>query len=324
MIRFAKNKRRMACRGKRTGEYGALKRILIALMLLFLPVTAAIGEDMPENQGAEKSVWSLLGFGDVLKTVQYTLYSEKIAQAVRIAHVSDLHACAYGEDQRELLEAIENQMPDLVLMTGDMFDGAQPLDQTVVFLRGLQGKYPCYYVTGNNEYERGKAGLTEIMAILKDCGVVCLRGEMTEIEINGTPLNICGVDDPSAWKGGKNAFGSADPSHEEQAARVAALAQNGRYTILLAHRPEKFDDYCQMGFDLVLSGHAHGGQWRIPGLQNGLYAPGQGLFPKYTGGKYEQNGAVMIVSRGLAKETTAIPRFNNNPELVIIDLLPVP
>lgn len=92
------------------------------------------------------------------------------------------------------------------------------------------------------------------------------------------------------------------------------------YTILLTHRPERLDVYCQYGFDLVLAGHAHGGQWRIPGIVNGLWAPNQRLFPAYAGGRYEQNGTTMIVSRGLARESTWLPRWYNRPELVIIDL----
>ncbi len=96
--------------------------------------------------------------------------------------------------------------------------------------------------------------------------------------------------------------------------------RNGNYTILLSHRPEPFRFYACYGFDLALCGHAHGGQWRIPGLLNGLYAPHQGLFPKYAGGRYLKGGTTMIVSRGLARENTRVPRFYDPPELVIVDL----
>ena len=93
------------------------------------------------------------------------------------------------------------------------------------------------------------------------------------------------------------------------------------FNLLLIHAPDNFEDYARLGFDLVLCGHTHGGQWRIPGLLNGIYAPGQGLFPKYAGGLYEKDGTTMIVSRGLAKESTYIPRIFNRPELVIIDIV---
>ena len=118
-------------------------------------------------------------------------------------------------------------------------------------------------------------------------------------------------------------------SFEAQVAQVGALPKNGAYTILLIHRPEYLDVYSQYDFNLVLAGHTHGGMWRIPGLLNGLYAnsfyeqsPNRGLFPSLAGGQYEQNGTTMIVSRGLARESTRVPRIYNRPELVIIDLMP--
>ena len=92
------------------------------------------------------------------------------------------------------------------------------------------------------------------------------------------------------------------------------------FTLLLAHRPEFFDVYTQYDFDLVLSGHAHGGQWRIPGLINGLFSPNQGWFPKYAGGRYGEDGTIMIVSRGLANNVGAIPRIFNPPELVVVEI----
>lgn len=100
------------------------------------------------------------------------------------------------------------------------------------------------------------------------------------------------------------------------------VPDNGLYTILLAHRPEWIDLYGTYDFDLVLSGHAHGGQWRLPGLINGVFAPDQGMLPKYAGGKYGVNGTTMIVSRGLARESTSVPRIFNRPELVVVDLVP--
>ena len=117
-------------------------------------------------------------------------------------------------------------------------------------------------------------------------------------------------------------YGKIDGSFREQPRQAAAQAEGARYTILLTHRPEQPELYTLLGFDLVLAGHAHGGQWRIPGVLNGLYAPDQGLFPRYAGGRYELDGTVMIVSRGLARESTRVPRFYNRPELVMIELKP--
>jgi len=95
-----------------------------------------------------------------------------------------------------------------------------------------------------------------------------------------------------------------------------------QFTLLLSHRPERIEDYLGYPFDLILSGHAHGGQWRLPGIVNGLYAPNQGLFPKYAGGRYDFEDTAFLVSRGLARESTKIPRVFNRPELVVVDLIP--
>ena len=255
----------------------------------------------------------LPGFRSSLHVASYTVIGENISTPVRIALVTDLHSCAYGSGQRALLDAIDQQAPDLVLLGGDFFDDRLPDDNAIAFLEGIRGKYPCYYVTGNHEYWSGAEAFAKKMEILREYGVIRLSGETDSLEIGGTRLNVCGVDDPCAWADGTDGC-------REQAARAAALAQNGGFTVLLAHRPELLDVYNRFGFDLVLAGHTHGGQWRIPGLFNGLYAPDQGLFPPYAGGRYEKDGVVMIVSRGLARESTRIPRFYNRPELVVVDL----
>ncbi|MGX8705934.1 MAG: metallophosphoesterase, partial [bacterium] len=123
-------------------------------------------------------------------------------------------------------------------------------------------------------------------------------------------FTLCGVDDPRAWSNDAAIY----------AARLRELPAAESYAVLLAHRPEYAELYAECGFDLVLSGHAHGGQWRVPGLLNGLFAPNQGLFPKYTGGVYQIDDTTMVVSRGLARESTRVPRFYNRPELVIVEL----
>ena len=246
--------------------------------------------------------------------------AEGLSRPIRIALVTDLHACAYGEGQRILLDAIDEQAPDLILLGGDIFDDKLPDDKAVAFLQAIGGKYPCFYVTGNHEYWSGEAAFGEKMAALRECGVRRLSGEAVSVEAGGGTVTLCGVDDPDAWGSARGYAEYREGSFSEQAAQAFAQAEPGRFTILLTHRPEKLELYALLGFDLVLAGHAHGGQWRIPGLLNGLYAPDQGLFPAYAGGRYEKDGTVMIVSRGLARESTRIPRFYNPPELVMIDL----
>ena len=264
----------------------------------------------------------LPGFYNGLAIRRYSVEATGIARPVRIALVTDLHSCAYGPGQRELLEAIDAQAPDLILLGGDIFDDGLPDDNAEAFLRGIGGRYPVYYVTGNHEYWSGEDSFARKMAILEECGIVRLSGETVVFEANGSRITICGVDDPYAWADSYGFAERTEGSFREQVSELASHAEGGEYTILLTHRPELLDVYSHYDFDLVLAGHAHGGQWRIPGIMNGLYAPNQGLFPAYAGGRYEQNGTVMIVSRGLARESTRVPRWYNRPELVIIDLEP--
>ncbi|MBO4351483.1 MAG: metallophosphoesterase [Proteobacteria bacterium] len=264
----------------------------------------------------------LPGLYNALKVVPYRLSTNGVTQPIRIALVTDLHSCDYGENQRDLLDVLDAQAPDLVLLGGDIFDDILPDDNTVSFLQGISGRYPSYYVTGNHEYWSGKDGFARKMAALKKWGVIRLSGEMASINIKGSRLNICGIDDPYAWNRKISYLEHAEGSLNAQLAYVAAQPRDGAYTILLTHRPELLDTYSQYGFDLVLAGHAHGGQWRIPGILNGVYAPNQGIIPKLAGGLYEQNGTIMIVSRGLARESTWVPRIYNRPELVIIELMP--
>ncbi len=256
----------------------------------------------------------IVGLYNKLYIEKYVIESDKIENRIRIALISDLHSCQYGEKQQELIDAVDVQHPDLILMTGDIFDDIISDTNTEYFLQGIAEKYPCYYVTGNHEYWSGSTHFHEKMSLLEQYHVNILSGILETITVQGETINLCGVDDPAVYL--------IDPNTQhftEQLNQMKMASENGYYTILLSHRPEYFDLYVD-SFDLVLCGHAHGGQWRIPGLLNGLYAPDQGLFPKYAGGDYQSGSTTMIVSRGLARESTRIPRFYNRPELVIIDL----
>lgn len=255
------------------------------------------------------------GFYNGLCVKNYIIQADKINNSIRIALISDLHSCKYGEKEQELIEAVNAQNPDVIMMTGDIFDDNISDENTEYFIQGVAEKYPCYYVTGNHEYWSGRENFLNKLAILEKYEVNILSGELDTITLNDETINICGINDPD-----KYLITSENTNIDEQLSNVKKLSQNDYYTILLSHRPEFFESYVDNHFDLVLCGHAHGGQWRIPGLLNGLYAPNQGLFPKYAGGEYKKDDTTMIVSRGLARESTRVPRFYNRPELVIIDL----
>ncbi len=252
----------------------------------------------------------LPGFDDRLNVVHYAVDAGEITEPVRIALVTDLHSCAYGEGQRELIDAVDAESPDIILLGGDIFDHVLPDDNAEAFLAGIAGRYPCWYVTGNHEQKSGKERFDRQMEILDALGIERLGGQSLRFVADGQRFTLCGVDDPEAW--GMDA--------DEYQKQVRSLAGTDGFSILLAHRPEYIDLYAECGFDLVLSGHTHGGQWRIPGILNGLFTTSQGLFPKYAGGEYQIGDTTLIISRGLARESVRVPRIYNRPELVIVEL----
>ena len=253
-----------------------------------------------------------LGLDSGLTVQTYAVESAKVKEPVRLVLVTDLHSCDYGDGQRELLDAVEAQDPDLVLLGGDIVDDGpeMPEERALFTVEALAEQWPTYYVTGNHEYRTGRAD--EIKERIAERGAVVLEGETALVTVAGQTLQVCGVDDPAV---GADVW-------QSQLEDVTAALEGDVYSILLSHRPERVSDYTGRGFDLVLSGHAHGGQWRIPGLFNGLAAPNQGLFPRYAGGTYDLEGTTLVVSRGLARESTRIPRLFNPPELVMIELTP--
>ena len=265
----------------------------------------------------------LLGTGlyQGLAVRRYEVRTGRLASPIRIALLTDLHSCRYGEGQRELLDAVAAEEPDLVLLGGDFFEDRMPEANAVALLEGLRGKYPLYYVSGNHEYRNEAARFQAQMAALARCGVKRLAGTRETITIGGDTIDLCGVDDPDAYLLSSALPEENDLSFWQQLDAVEPTPAHEHFTVLLSHRPEYFPLYARHGFDLVLCGHAHGGQWRIPGVLNGVYAPGQGFLPRYAGGEYREGGSTMIVSRGLARYNNVIPRVFNRPELVIVDLV---
>lgn len=250
-----------------------------------------------------------VAFDTHLTVRSYTVETEKVSVPVRLAVLTDLHSCAYGDEQRELVNAVVQAAPDAVLLVGDIVDDVLPQENAWITVSRLVDRYPCFYVTGNHEWWSGEA--ETIIDQMEDLGVTVLRGASSILTAeNGQSLTIWGIDDP-------------DSGLNSQLEQVETNEKGNNFTILMAHRPEEIDSYLSYGFDLILSGHAHGGQWRFPGLINGLFAPNQGLFPPYAGGIYSFKNSTMIVSRGLARESTRIPRIFNPPELVIVDIVPV-
>lgn len=260
-------------------------------------------------------IFIIIGLYCGLTIRNYSIESEKIVSNVKIALVTDFHSCYYGKNMHTLVDKIKKQNPDIILLGGDIFDDKLSDSNTDIFLSNIYKKYPIYYVTGNHECRNTLKNFKEKMAILDKYNVIRLKGDVKELRINNSIISLCGIDDPSISN-----INEIDNNYKVQLQRVGRKADKNTFKILLTHRPELIEKYVQNEFDLVLCGHAHGGQWRIPGILNGLYAPNQGLFPKYAGGYYKINNTIMVVSRGLSKKRKYIPRFYNPPELVIVEL----
>ena len=231
-------------------------------------------------------------------------------EGFKIAHVSDLHNAVFGRENEKLLSLIRAAEPDIIAITGDLIDSRHTdIDSALAFVEAAAEIAPVYYVTGNHE---SRLDFDEIEPRLIAPGARVLRNEAEDVGRGGERIRLAGIDDPSFIRTG----GTAE---ERAAAELEQLGDGGgTFTVLLAHRPELVEVYAEYGAGLVLSGHAHGGQVRLP-LLGGLYAPGQGLLPEYDSGLYSLGETQMVVSRGLGNSVAPL-RVNNRPELVIVTL----
>ncbi len=258
---------------------------------------------------------AFIAFYNGLVVRRYTIKSKKIQNnhSFRIVLVSDLHCKIYGKNQSEIKKKIEAENPDIIALVGDIIDDTAPIEGAKLFLEAIKDTAPIYYVTGNHEIRRGE--VVKIKEFFRTFGVNVLENSMQKVNIRGVDVIIAGVDDP-------NIVGYKCPQSnwdKEVYNSFSNIKDMEGFKILLSHRPEKADFYNTLPFDLVLSGHAHGGQVRIPFLLNGLYAPQQGFFPKYAGGLYEFENYTLIVGRGVYFNYI-IPRIFNPPEIVVIDV----
>lgn len=231
----------------------------------------------------------------------------------RIVHISDLHNEKFGKNQERLLRGICAVSPDIIVVTGDLIDRRKyDLDTAMVFINGAVEIAPVYYVSGNHEAWSGD--YKNISGNLSSCGVQILDDNKVELIKGGGKIEILGVSDTDFLTSGYMDGTNSSKLKEH----LKRLSDDSVFQILLSHRPELFDLYADKNIDLIFSGHAHGGQFRIPFI-GGLVAPDQGLFPKYSSGAYTQNQSTLIVSRGLGNSIIPI-RIFNRPEIVVVTL----
>jgi predicted MPP superfamily phosphohydrolase len=296
----------------RPAEAGRAKRRRWLRLTVALPVVLALG------------FWAFYS-GLVVRT--YPVISDKIPQgSVRIVQISDLHSHIYGSDQQPLIDLVAAQQPDIIALTGDIMDEKQPDIGAVLLLEGIRDIAPVYYVSGNHEYWSGRYDV--IRALLEGYGVTVLDNRWEDLSVNGVTLRLCGVDDPMMFEYTEDPIHLALSGGSENERDNTRALLGSRFSgldgdalgVLLAHRAELVDLYLEYGFDLILSGHTHGGQIRLPLVANGLFAPNQGVFPRYGGGRYDfESEQTLIISRGLSF-TAYVPRVFNPPEVVVVDI----
>lgn len=252
-----------------------------------------------------------------LSVKQYTVQSEKVAEPLRILQLTDLHSHVFGTGNDMLVDLVKAQEPDLILMTGDMLDkSAEDAEPVCDLIRNLQDAAPVYYCYGNHEIDWMAATGIDLFPQLTEAGAVVLDTDYADITVNGQELRLGGYHGyyrywgMQARRGGEEAF-------------AEAFEDTQIFKLLLCHIPTGWLDWGKIDefpVDLVLTGHFHGGQVRLP-LIGGLYAPYVGFFPKYTEGMYAGKAATAILSTGLGS-SPGIPRINNLPQVVVVDLVP--
>ena len=259
--------------------------------------------------------WIIWG-NKALMINEITIKNEKIPDnfsGFRIAQVSDLHNAEFGKDNKKLLSLLETCEPDVILLTGDLVDSRNTdIEIAISFSEKASAIAPTYYVSGNHEARIDE--YEDLIEGLENAGVQVLKNESVLLEQSGNSICVAGMEDPSFVT--DYLFGDSETVAIDVLSEL--ISDEDVFTILLSHRPELFDAYVECKADLVFSGHAHGGQFRLPFI-GGIVAPNQGIFPEYDAGQFTKGSTNMIVSRGLGNSILPF-RINNRPEIVLVEL----
>lgn len=247
----------------------------------------------------------------LFETTQISLQSPRLPEnfhGFTLSHLTDLHNAAFGRFQQPLLEEIQKQKPDIIVFTGDSID-SKKFHHALMLLAGAAAIAPVFCATGNHEAHT--AAYEQFEREAAACGAQTLRNTYVKLTKGNDAILLAGADDP--------AFKPRRRTTKVMSENLRELSLNYNFfTILLSHRPDLINVYAAFGFDIVLCGHAHGGQVRLP-RGRGLIAPNQGLFPRYTAGMHQVKNTQMVISRGLGNRLLPL-RVNNPPELVQIRL----
>ena len=246
--------------------------------------------------------------GLMLTKMTYEGDVPKAFDGYKILQVADLQNKVFGRDQAPLLKKINASSPDIIVITGDLLDrheGRTDVDSAMGFIQEITNIAPVYFVSGNHEHQSGEWDI--LLEELIEAGVTVLDNGKSILEKDGETITVLGLADKSVNQ------------HYDKMLHTLMAGQEDSFNILLCHRPELFETYVKENIDLAFTGHAHGGQIIIPFLRQGIFAPHQGFFPKYTEGMHEKDGTVMVVSRGLGNSSFPF-RIFNRPELIEVTL----
>lgn len=266
--------------------------------------------------------WWFFGSKYGLEVTNYVLSTPKLTEPIRVVQLTDLHNSEFGRDNARLVELVKRQRPDLILLTGDMLNGDEPRTDVATTLIGqLKEIAPVYSSYGNHERANENVYGSDTTALYEQAGAHVLERTHEDVEINGQPLRIGGIYGyclPEKYLRTREA-------REKEVEYLKAFEQTQRLTLLLCHVPTSWivnDNLEEWDVDCIFTGHIHGGQARLPFI-GGVYAPDQGMFPGQLCGLYtsQDRERVMVLSRGLGSRGR-MPRINNVPEIVVVDILP--
>lgn len=252
----------------------------------------------------------------------YSITNSKINDSINVAIISDLHDNQLGENNKELIDKINSQSPDIILVIGDMVDSDSKNSKIAInLMKELCKDNKVFFSLGNSDIDYIEAGTSDLIKELEDVGVTVLDKAYEDVEINGNTIRIGGM---YAYAFGLNDFNSVDKDTMEEGVYdfLCDFQDTDNYKIMMAHRPDSFifgNASEVWDIDLVVSGHNHGGQVVLP-FVGGLYGGDQGWFPQYDKGLFDLNKIKLLISSGLGSGKQKLPRFNNPCEVVNLHL----
>ncbi len=251
------------------------------------------------------------GANNRIEISEYTYETDQLSvsfDGFRIVHLTDLHNKVFAQNNESLLREIRRLEPDMIVMTGDFIDASNHtnIDDALIFMQEIPKIAPAYYVYGNHELLLGKTVTSAFARQVMEYGVQFMSDESLQVSSKtGQTFTLIGLDDKSL---------------QANILQQLVDASQDDFQVLLAHEPQYLESfYAGTGVDLVFSGHVHGGQFRIPFLNQGIYAPDQGFWPQYTGGVYTSGSTTVYLSRGLGNSAFPLRLFNH-PEILCVTL----